>query len=144
MTSYQKEFKVLHAIYKIVLIILFLFAAFIFYQKKTVFSVSNFLFSDYLILVSLIVGLLIVFGANKFIKNKISVINNYKGLFRTKVKMLIDASVVNMILLEFPIIMNLLFFKKTNNLLYVILGLFFLIYFIKSKPNHKIVNRLSN
>jgi len=66
MNSYQKEFKVLHTIYKIILIILFLFAAFIFYQKKTVFSVSNFIFSDYLILVSLTIGLLIIFGVIHF------------------------------------------------------------------------------
>jgi hypothetical protein len=132
--SFDKQYKVLQNIYWAIVLGITAFGIFTIYQNKSALIVSNLKFLDYLIVTAILIGILISLGSHYYLKKQYLKIKNYKGLTSKKLAMLIDVILVRLFLLEFPVIMNIIFFKKTANIAFILIALLFLIYIIINRP----------
>jgi len=141
---FDKQYKVLQNIYWAIVLGITAFGVFTIYQNKKAFTVSNLNFSDYLIVVSILIGILISFGSHYYLKKQYLKMKNYKGLTSKKLAMLIDATLVRLFLLEFPVIMNIIFLKKTGNIIFILIAILFLTYIIINRPTKIKLKHLLN
>jgi hypothetical protein len=142
--NFDKQYKVLQNIYWAIVLGITTFGIFTIYQNKSTLIVSNLNFLDYLIAVSILIGILISFGSHYYLKKQYLKMKNYKGLTSKKLAMLIDATLVSLFLLEFPVIMNIIFLKKTGNIAFLIIAIIFLAYILFNKPTKTKLKYLVN
>lgn len=134
----DKEYKVLRNSYILLVLGSLGYFLIILFQKSTFLKLENIHVFDVSILISLTLSVIVLFLGNFYFNKQLTKLTVYKGLAKKKMQMYIDATIMRLFSIEFVIILNILFFKQTNNLIFVIIALIFIIYLLIKMPNKKI------
>ena len=140
----DKEYKVLRTTYLLLIAGVLAYFIIALFQKKEVLLFDNINISDFRILISLSISLAILYTGNTYFNKKLINLKNYKGLMRKKIQFYIDATIMRLFSIEFAVILNILFFKQTNNLIFALLALIFIFYIFYKMPKRTNFNAFFN
>ncbi len=140
----DKEYKVLRTTYLLLITGVLAYFIIALFQKKEVLLFDNINISDFRILISLSISLAILYIGNTYFNKKLINLKNYKGLMRKKIQFYIDATIMRLFSIEFAVILNILFFKQTNNLIFAILAFIFIFYIFYKMPKRTNFNAFFN
>lgn len=130
-SSFNKEFKVLKNVSYFILFAISLYFLITIYLAKEILFVRNEFSLDYIIVIAIVFSIsILIINTIIYKKNRLKV-SNYKGLVRNRVKNYIDITILYIIILELPVLINITFFHKTKNILFVYIAAIFLIFLIK-------------